>query len=56
MAAIRPDQAKTDAAGAMAGTPGTQVTPGPGRYEIDRAVHRDAAIVQRACRRAYRPE
>jgi polyisoprenoid-binding protein YceI len=35
MAAIRPDQAKTDAAGAMAGIPGTQVTPGPGRYEID---------------------
>ena len=35
MAALRPDQAKTGAAGAIIGTPGTQVTPRPGRYEID---------------------
>jgi len=35
MAAIRPDQAKTGAAGAITGTPETQVTPRPGRYEID---------------------
>ncbi len=35
MAALRPDQAKTGAAGATIGTPGTQVTPRPGRYEID---------------------
>ena len=32
MAAIRPDQAKT---GAITGTPETQATPRPGRYEID---------------------
>ena len=35
MAAFRPDQAKTGAAGAIIGTPETQVTPRPGRYEID---------------------
>jgi polyisoprenoid-binding protein YceI len=35
MAALRPDQAKTGAAGAMISTPETQVTPRPGRYEID---------------------
>ena len=35
MAAIRPDQAKAAAAGAMIGTPEAQVTPRPGRYEID---------------------
>ena len=35
MAALRPDQAKTGAPGAIIGTPGTQVTPRPGRYEID---------------------
>jgi polyisoprenoid-binding protein YceI len=35
MAALRPDQAKTSAADAMISTPETQVTPGPGRYEID---------------------
>ena len=35
MAALRPDQAKTGAAGAIIGTPETQVTPRPGRYEID---------------------
>ena len=35
MAAPKPDQAKTGAAGAMIGTPGTQVTPRPGQYEID---------------------
>ena len=29
MAALRPDQAKTGAAGAIIGTPGTQVTPRP---------------------------
>jgi len=34
MAALRPDQAKTGA-GAIIGTPETQVTPRPGRYEID---------------------
>ncbi len=34
MAALRPDQAKT-AAGAIIGAPETQVTPRPGRYEID---------------------
>lgn len=35
MAAHRPGQAKTGAAGATIGTPETQVTPRPGRYEID---------------------
>ena len=35
MAALRPDQAKTGAAGAAIGTPETQVPPRPGRYEID---------------------
>lgn len=35
MAALRPDQAKTGAAGAVAGRLGMQVTPRPGRYEID---------------------
>ena len=35
MAALRPDQARTGAADAMIGTPETQVTPRPGRYEID---------------------
>ena len=35
MAALRPDQAKTGAAGAIIGTPETQVTPRPGRYEFD---------------------
>jgi polyisoprenoid-binding protein YceI len=35
MAALRPDQAKTGAAGAIIGTPEVQVTPRPGRYEID---------------------
>jgi hypothetical protein len=35
MAALRPDQPKTAAASAIIGTPGTQVTPRPGRYEID---------------------
>ncbi len=35
MAVPRPDQAKTGTAGATAGTTGTQVTPQPGRYEID---------------------
>jgi polyisoprenoid-binding protein YceI len=35
MAVLRPDQAKTGAAGAMIGTPETRVTPRPGRYEID---------------------
>jgi polyisoprenoid-binding protein YceI len=35
MAAPKPDQAKTGAADAMIGTPGTQVTPRPGQYEID---------------------
>jgi polyisoprenoid-binding protein YceI len=35
MAALRPDQANTGAAGAMIGTPETLATPRPGRYEID---------------------
>ena len=35
MAALRPDQAKTGAAGAIIGTPEAQVTPRPDRYEID---------------------
>ena len=35
MAALRPDRAKTSAAGAIIGTPGTHVSPRPGRYEID---------------------
>ena len=35
MAALRPDPAKTGAAGAMIGTSETQVAPRPGRYEID---------------------
>ena len=42
MAALRPDRAKTGAADAktgaadaIIGTPETQVTPRPGRYEID---------------------
>ena len=35
MAALRPDQAKTGAAGAIIGTRETQVRPRPGRYEID---------------------
>ena len=33
MAALRPDQPKTAAASAIIGTPETQVTPRPGRYE-----------------------
>ncbi len=33
MAALRPDRAKTSAAGAIIGTPGTHVSPRPGRYE-----------------------
>ena len=35
MAALRPDQAKADASGAMISTPEAQVIPRPGRYEID---------------------
>ena len=35
MAALRPDQANTGAAGAMTGTPETRATPRPGRYGID---------------------
>jgi polyisoprenoid-binding protein YceI len=35
MAALRLDQARTGAVGTIAGTPETQVTPRPGRYEID---------------------
>jgi polyisoprenoid-binding protein YceI len=35
MAAVRPDQAKTGAAGAIIGIPETPVAPRPGRYEID---------------------
>ena len=35
MAAARPDQAKTGAADARIGTLETQVTPRPGRYEVD---------------------
>ncbi len=35
MAALRPEQAKTGAADAITGTPETQVTLRPGRYEID---------------------
>jgi polyisoprenoid-binding protein YceI len=35
MAALRPDQAKTGAAGAIIGASETQATPRPGRYEID---------------------
>ena len=35
MAALRLDQARTGAVGAVAGTPEAQVIPRPGRYEID---------------------
>jgi polyisoprenoid-binding protein YceI len=35
MAALRLDQARIGAAGAIVGTPEAQVTPEPGRYEID---------------------
>jgi polyisoprenoid-binding protein YceI len=35
MAALRLDQARTGAVGTISGTPETQVTPRPGRYEID---------------------
>ena len=35
MAVLRPGQAKTGTAGATIGTPEAQVTPRPGRYEID---------------------
>ena len=35
MAALRPDQARAGASGAMIGTLEAQVTPRPGRYEID---------------------
>jgi polyisoprenoid-binding protein YceI len=35
MAAHGPDQARAGAASAMIGTPGAQVIPRPGRYEID---------------------
>ena len=35
MATLRPGQAQTSTAGATIGTPGPQVIPHPGRYEID---------------------
>ena len=38
MAALRLDQARTGAVSAIVGTGEAQVTPRPGRYEIDAAV------------------